>query len=54
MKDCYVNGLSNTAISDKIIPNRIVRHTRNKLQRVVHPLYKYVKIEMNNYIANPK
>jgi hypothetical protein len=54
MRDCYVNGLSNALISNKIVPNRIFKHTDNELQNIDHPFYKYVKIEMNPYIGKPK
>ena len=54
MNDCYVNGLPNVNISDKIIPVRITNHTNTELQKITHPFYYFVKIEMNNYIGNPK
>jgi hypothetical protein len=54
MSNCYINGLENTAISDKIVPNRIENHANKELQKIKHPLYSFVKIEMNNYIGNPK
>ena len=54
MSDCYVNGLPNAAISNKIVPNRIENHTITELQKITHPLYNFVKIEMNSYIGNPK
>ena len=54
MSDCYVNGLPNAAISNKIVPNRIENHTSTELQNIAHPLYAFVKIEMNSYIGNPK
>jgi len=54
MSNCYVNGLPNAAISNKIVPNRIANHTNTELQKIAHPLYSFVKIEMNSYIGNPK
>ncbi|MCG8795438.1 hypothetical protein [Tenacibaculum finnmarkense] len=54
MTDCYVNGLPNQDISDKIIPNRIQNHANTQFQKIKHPLYSFIKIEMNNYIGNPK
>jgi len=54
MSDCYVNGLPNAAISNKIIPNRIENHMTTELQKMTHPPYSFVKIEMNSYIGNPK
>ena len=53
MSNCYVNGLPNIPISDKIIPNRIENHANKELQKINHPLYSFVKIEMNSYIRNP-
>ncbi|MCG8805316.1 hypothetical protein G1K75_06550 [Tenacibaculum finnmarkense] len=54
MTNCYVNGLPNEDISDKIIPNRIENHGNTQFQKIKHPLYSFIKIEMNNYIGNPK
>lgn len=54
MTDCYVNGLPNKDISDKIMPNRIQNNANTQFQRIKHPLYSFIKIEMNNYIGNPK
>ncbi len=51
MKNCYVNGLPNEAISAKILSNR---KQENTLQKITHSVYEYVKIEMNAYIGNPK
>ncbi len=51
---CFVNGLPNKDIADKILPNRLKNHTNSKLQKVKHPLFSYVKIELNSYIGNPK
>jgi hypothetical protein len=54
MSLCFVNGLPNKNIAAKIIPNRKKTYTIKKLQKVQHPLFKYLKIELNNYIGNPK
>ncbi|MCD8399967.1 hypothetical protein G1K66_05825 [Tenacibaculum finnmarkense] len=54
MTDCYVNGLPNQDISDKIMPGRIQNHGNTQFQKIKHPLYSFIKIEMNNYIGNPK
>ena len=53
MTNCFVNGLPNADISNKIIPNRIVNHTHSELQLINHKKYPYIKIELNNYIGNP-
>ncbi|ARV05467.1 hypothetical protein BTO04_01610 [Polaribacter sp. SA4-10] len=54
MAFCFVNGLPNKDIAFKIIPDRIKNHTNNKLQKVNHPLFSYIRIELNSYIGNPK
>ncbi|TXD49176.1 hypothetical protein [Polaribacter sp. IC073] len=54
MSFCFVNGLPNKDIAGKILPNRKRNHTTDKLQKVNHPLFGYIKIELNNYIGNPK
>lgn len=51
---CFVNGMLNKDIANKILPNRINNHANNKLQKVKHPLFSYIKIELNSYIGNPK
>lgn len=52
MKNVLINGLPNDAISSKIVPNRIKNHSAAKLQKIDHPDFSYIKIEINNYIAN--
>ncbi len=54
MTNCFVNGLPNGPISDKIVPNRIRNHTGTVLQPVSHQNYSYIKIELNTYVGNPK
>ena len=54
MRYCFVNGMPNNAIAAKILPNRKASYTKAALQKVSHPLFNYVKIELNNYIGNPK
>jgi hypothetical protein len=53
MTNCFVNGLPNTDISNKIVPNRVVNHAHSELQFIGHKKYPYIKIELNNYIGNP-
>ena len=53
MRNCYVNGLPNQSISNKVVPSRIKNHTIDILQKIEHPLFHYVKVEVNNYIGNP-
>lgn len=54
MSFCFVNGLPNKDIASKIMPNRNYNQTLDKLQKVNHPLFSYIKIELNSYIGNPK
>ncbi|WP_272149636.1 hypothetical protein [Tenacibaculum aiptasiae] len=54
MDYCYVNGLPNNNIADEIVPNRIEKHTVKELQKIDHPVFSFVKIEMNIYIGAPK
>lgn len=51
MKNCFVNGLPNKDIADKIVPNR---KNHSVLQTIENSVYNYVKIELNSYIGNPK
>jgi hypothetical protein len=53
MANCFVNGLPNKDISNKIVANRIINHTSEELQTVNHHNYKYIKLEVNTYIGNP-
>ena len=53
MKNCYVNGLPNKAIANKILPNRIKNQTASQLQAIEHPYYSFIKIETNAYLGNP-
>ncbi|WP_422107112.1 hypothetical protein [Winogradskyella sp.] len=53
MRNCYVNGLPNASISNKIVSNRIVNHSHQELQIINHSNYKFVKLDVNTYIGNP-
>jgi hypothetical protein len=53
MQNCFVNGLPNEAVSNKVVPNRIEDHTLNELQPIHNDQFSYIKIEMNTYIGNP-
>ena len=53
MENIFVNGLPNDPISNKIVPNRIEKHTNSELQRIEHSYFRYIKIETNNYIGSP-
>ncbi|MFI1773308.1 hypothetical protein [Thalassobellus citreus] len=53
MKNCFVNGLPNASISNKVVPNRIDNQTHTVLQPIKHANYSFIKIELNSYIGNP-
>jgi hypothetical protein len=53
MINCFVNGLPNEPISDKIVPNRIKNQTQSVLQTIDNPNFSFIKIEINTYIGNP-
>jgi hypothetical protein len=49
---CFVNGLKNENIANKIVPNRKKNHEQEQLQEVSNN--HFIKLEINNYIGNPK
>ncbi|MGB2685055.1 MAG: hypothetical protein WBC43_08540, partial [Olleya sp.] len=53
MKNIFVNGLPNDAIAGKVVPNRIENHSDAQLQKIDHPDFSYIKIEINTYIGSP-
>ncbi|NNC49112.1 MAG: hypothetical protein HKO01_01075 [Flaviramulus sp.] len=53
MKNCFVNGLPNESISNKVVPNRIFNQTQTILQPIKNVNYSFIKIEINTYIGNP-
>ncbi|PWH82001.1 hypothetical protein DIS18_12090 [Algibacter marinivivus] len=53
MKNCFVNGLPNVSISNKVVPNRIENQTHTVLQPIENKNYSFIKIEINTYIGNP-
>jgi hypothetical protein len=54
MSNCFVNGLPNEDVSNKIVADRIENHTNEVLQKINHTQYNYIKIELNSFIGNPK
>ncbi len=54
LENCFVNGLPNAAIAEKIFPNRKTNHTKEQLQPFKGEGFDYIKIELNGYIGNPK
>ncbi|MEY8850075.1 hypothetical protein AB9K26_14740 [Psychroserpens sp. XS_ASV72] len=53
MEHVFVNGLPNQPISDKIVPNRIDKHSQSELQKLTNSTFDFIKIETNAYIGNP-
>ncbi|WP_425236468.1 hypothetical protein [Ulvibacterium sp.] len=51
---CFVNGLPNASISEKIFPNRFLSHAQDQLQPYAGDGFGFLKIDMNGYIGNPR
>ncbi len=54
MENIYVNGLPNRSIADKVVSGRSLAHHTLAMQKLNGSGFNYLKIEMNNYIGNPK
>lgn len=54
LENCFVNGLDNASISKAVVPNRNSNSEKEQLQEVKGNGYEYIKIEINNYIGNPR
>ncbi|WP_159778380.1 hypothetical protein [Flavobacterium sp. 9AF] len=54
VENCFVNGISNQAIARDVIPKRNTILEDNYLQKIDGKGFSYIKIELNNYIGNPK
>ncbi|WP_158976680.1 hypothetical protein [Cellulophaga sp. L1A9] len=54
LKNCFVNGLPNSAVADKIFPDRKLSHGPSQTQPFKGVGYDYIKFEINSYIGNPK
>lgn len=52
--NCFVNGISNEAIARDVIKKRKTNEEEEQLQKVNGKGFSYIKIELNNYIGNPK
>ncbi len=50
----FINGLPNRAVGRKIIPIRDSTHIKSQLIPFEQGSIKYLKIELNNYIGNPR
>ena len=53
-ENIYVNGLPNKSIARKVIPVRDLEQPKLALQEYRGSGFDFLKIEMNNYIGNPK
>lgn len=54
LKNCFVNGLPNESLARTIVPNRNKKAEKELLQKVNGKGFSFIKIELNNYIGNPK
>lgn len=54
LSNCYVNGLPNQSISRKVIPQRKTHSSEELLQKLDLIGTKYLKIEIDNFVGNPK
>lgn len=54
LKNCFVNGLPNESILKEVVPNRNNKSEEEQLQQVKGEGFDYIKVEINNYIGNPR
>ena len=54
LDNCFVNGLPNASIANKILPDRNTGHAQKQLQPLHGNGFEFIKIELNGYIGNPK
>ncbi len=54
LKNCFVNGMPNESISMTVVPNRNSKSEEEQLQSVKGNGFDYIKVEINNYIGNPR
>jgi len=54
LKNCFVNGLPNSSIAKKVVPDRDLSHAGELLQPFDGDSFDFVKLELNSYIGNPK
>ena len=54
LENCFVNGLANESISKAVVPNRKASQNEEQLQKVKGNGFDYIKIEINNYMGNPR
>lgn len=54
MENCFVNGLPNASIAGKVVPDRKAGQSETQLQPVNRSDFGYLKVELNNFIGNPR
>ncbi|OYU79745.1 MAG: hypothetical protein CFE23_12635 [Flavobacterium sp. BFFFF1] len=54
LENCFVNGLANASIAKAVVPNRKYGQELEQLQKVPGKGYDYIKIEINNFVGNPR
>jgi len=54
LENCFVNGLNTASISKAVVPNRKITHNKEQLQKIKGKGFDFIKIEINNYIGNPR
>ena len=54
LENCFVNGLPNAFISNKMLPNRNSSHQENLFIPANGSGYEFIKVEVNGYIGNPR
>jgi len=54
LENCSVNGLANASIAKAVVPNRNNNQAEEQLQKVTGQGFDYIKLEINNYIGNPR
>jgi hypothetical protein len=54
LEKCFVNGMENAIISKAVVPKRKPNQNNEQLQKVKGNGFDYIKIEINNYIGNPR
>ncbi len=54
LKNCFVNGMPNASIAEKVFPNRNYSHGASQTQPFSGVGFEFIKFEINSYIGNPK
>lgn len=54
MTNCFVNGSPNIEIAKKMFPDRKLDHMMDQLQEQKGDGFKFIRLEVNSYIGNPK